>query len=1010
MLKQDVIEPAISPWASNIVLAKKKDGSLRCCIDFRQVNELTKKDAYPLPRTDACLDAMSGSCFFTTIDLKQSYHQVAMWQPDADKTAFITRSGMFRFKTMPFGLCNAGATFQRLMDLVLTGLNLEICLAYLDDIIIYSSTPEEHLNRLEQVLERLQQANLKLKPSKCRLMQREVVFLGHVVFSDGIATDPEKIRLINEWPRPTNLKQLRGFLGLTGYYRKFVQGYAKIAAPLNFLTRKNHQFVWTSDCQEAFEKLKEILTSPPILAMPNDDGMFIVDTDAAEHSIGCVLSQVQNGQERVIAYAGRVLSKNEVNYCVTRKELLAIVYFTRHFRQYVLGRQFVIRTDHAALSWLKKTPEPLGQNARWLELLGEYDYVIQHRPGVRHGNADAVSRHPRLNKPSCTACHSPSSYDSTVERNGVPCAEAPNVHSARVVSQRQINGRAANTASEPMSQTKMSARAAHAIPGASSQNQNNGRAANDPDVTANVQSDSGQATENFRWTNEQISSAQRDDPEIGVIISFMEESQEKPFWKDVELQSSSVKSLWNEWQRLEIRNGVLCRRWISTDELQTRYQVILPHAYRTEFIQMAYSGINGGHLGRSKTEEQVKLRAYWPNWRQQVSNELKRCVPCAQYHRGKAPRQSPLNPFLAGEPFEVVAVDITGKHPRSSRGNEYIITVIDIFSKWAEAYPVTSHTAPVVARTLMNNFFSRYGMPKRLLTDQGKQFESQLFKELCKRMEIEKIRTSPYKPSTNGYIERFHRTLNSMLAKVVAQNQRDWDEKLPSIMAAYRAAKHESTGYTPNFLVLSRENRAPVDLVLGAVTGEEEHYESLDDYVCEMQRRLRDSYALAREHLDVAAERRKNEYDVKVKDTQFDVGQAVWYFYPRRYTKRSPKWCSNYDGPFRVVKVIPPCDYVIQKSRKSKPQVVHGDKLKPCRSEAPPFWLQTDDLDQPDTAQAVQQESTEQPVSRRRRSSPEIYRTSNDGYDGMRDDVVLLSRPRRSKKVPDRFRDFKMPT
>ena len=330
---------------------------------------------------------------------------MAMDPSDADKTAFITRRGMFRFRTMPFGLCNAVATFQRLMDLVLSGLNLEICLAYLDDIIIFSTTPEQHLERLEQVLRRLQEANLKLKPSKCCLMQTRVSFLGHVISGEGISTDPEKVKLVSEWPVPNNLRQLRGFLGLSGYYRKFVKGYARIAAPLNAMMKKNRQFSWTPECQSAFQELKEALASPPLLTLPNDDDVFILDTDACEYSIGSVLSQVQNGQEKVVAYAGRSLSKNEVNYCVTRKELLAVVHFTRYFRQYLLGRQFIIRTDHAALSWLKKTPEPIGQNARWLELLGEYDFVIHHRPGERHGNADAVSRHPCLNRPSCSACH-----------------------------------------------------------------------------------------------------------------------------------------------------------------------------------------------------------------------------------------------------------------------------------------------------------------------------------------------------------------------------------------------------------------------------------------------------------------------------------------------------------------------------------------------------------------------------------------------------------------------------
>ena len=290
LLAQGVIEPASSPWSSNVVLAKNTDGSFRCCIDFRQLNEVTRKDAYPLPRTDQCFDALAGSCFFSSVDLRSGYHQCALSPLDADKTAFVTRRGMFRFKVLSFGLTNAVATFQRLMELVLSGLNFEIYLVYIDDVIVMSSTPEQHLERLEMVLQRLQEANLKLKPSKCHLMQTEIIFLGHRISKHGTSTDPAKTQLIKDWPTPTNLRQLRGFFSLAGYYRKFVQGFSDISAPLHKLMKKNQRFVWTLECQEAFERLKMALMSPPVLVLPAEEDQFILDTDASEQSIGAVLS------------------------------------------------------------------------------------------------------------------------------------------------------------------------------------------------------------------------------------------------------------------------------------------------------------------------------------------------------------------------------------------------------------------------------------------------------------------------------------------------------------------------------------------------------------------------------------------------------------------------------------------------------------------------------------------------------------------------------------------------
>ncbi|HSN22635.1 MAG TPA: reverse transcriptase domain-containing protein, partial [Methylomicrobium sp.] len=305
MLQQGVIEPASSPWASNVVLVRKKDGSYRCCIDYRQLNLVTRRDAYPLPRIDACLDAMVGAKWFTTVDLRSSYHQVPVDPKDRDKTAFVCPRGMYRFRSMPFGLCNAGATFQRLMDSVMAGLHLDICLVYLDDVIVFSRTENQHLERIEAVLQRIRSAGLKLKPDKCMLFQRSVSFLGHVVSGDGISTSPEKVRAVVEWPTPTRLKDVRAFLGLAGYYRRFVPGFASLAAPLHALMKKDKRFEWTMGADEAFHALKAALTSPPILAMPSNSGQFTLDTDASDTAIGAVLSQQQDGVERVIAYASR---------------------------------------------------------------------------------------------------------------------------------------------------------------------------------------------------------------------------------------------------------------------------------------------------------------------------------------------------------------------------------------------------------------------------------------------------------------------------------------------------------------------------------------------------------------------------------------------------------------------------------------------------------------------------------------------------------------------------------
>ncbi|GBL83266.1 Retrovirus-related Pol polyprotein from transposon 297, partial [Araneus ventricosus] len=394
MVDNGIIEESSGPWASPIVLVKKKDGSTRFCVDYRKLNEITKKDSYPLPRIDDTLDALNGSQWFTTLDLKSGYWQVEVRPEDREKTAFTTGQGLWQFKVMPFGLCNAPATFERLMETVLRGLSSEACLVYLDDIIIVGRTFEEHLSNHRKVFQRLQNANLKLSPKKCRFFQKEVTYLGHVISAEGVKTDPGKIKAVVDWPRPETIHDLRSFLGLCTYYRRFVKNFSTIARPLHKLTETKSNFNWTEECEKSFNSLKQALTSSPILTYPRTDKDFILDTDASNEGIGAVLSQNIGNEEHVIAYFSKSLGKPERNYCVTRKELLAIVKSIEHLHHYLYGQKFLLRTDHASLRWLLNFKEPEGQIARWIQRLQKYDFEIQHRKGTSHGNADALSRRP----------------------------------------------------------------------------------------------------------------------------------------------------------------------------------------------------------------------------------------------------------------------------------------------------------------------------------------------------------------------------------------------------------------------------------------------------------------------------------------------------------------------------------------------------------------------------------------------------------------------------------------
>ena len=395
MLSNNVIRPLNSPWASPVVMARKKDGSLRFCVDFRQFNAATTKDAHPLPRIDDLLDALHGAKWFSTLDLKSGYWQVPITEQDKAKTTFRTSSGqLFEFNQVPFGLCNAPATFSCLMDRVLAGLHWETCLFYLDDIIVFSSTWEEHLTRLRQVFKRLRHANLKLGADKCTFAAKEVNYLVHRVTEEGLLPDPSLLAAIRDIPPPKTPTEVRSFLGLAGYYWRYVKGFAAIAAPLLALTRKDTVFHWSEDCQTAFDRLKTLLTTSPITAFPDFSQAFCLYTDASTAGLGAILAQVWDGKERIICCASRALNQAEKAYPATKLECLALVWAVAKFRSYLMAMPFEVFTDHYALQWLKTMCTGSALLHRWSAALEEYDFTVHHRPGKVQTHVDRLSRLP----------------------------------------------------------------------------------------------------------------------------------------------------------------------------------------------------------------------------------------------------------------------------------------------------------------------------------------------------------------------------------------------------------------------------------------------------------------------------------------------------------------------------------------------------------------------------------------------------------------------------------------
>ncbi|KAL5516832.1 hypothetical protein EMCRGX_G002255 [Ephydatia muelleri] len=393
MLKHGVIERSNSPWASPMVLVKKKDGSLRVCVDFRRLNGVTRQDAYPMPRIDELIDRLGRAKVITTLDLSKGYWQVPVAAEDRAKTAFSSPYGLFQFTVMPFGLQGAPATFQRMMDELLRGTE-GYSAAYLDDIVIYSDNWKDHMKHLKEVFRRLRKAALTVKFDKCQFGMDQCIYLGHMVGNGTVRPENSKLEALKEFPIPRTKTAVRGFLGLAGYYRRFIPNFAETAAPLTDLTRKTatKEVQWNSECGRAFEKLKSLLCGEPVLKCPDFEKPFVLQTDASDRGVGAVLSQLYEGEDHPVAYFSRKLLPREEKYSVVEKECLAIKLAVQIFRVYLLGRSFTIQTDHRSLEWLDRLKDANNRLMRWSLALQPFQFSVQYRTGKANANADALSR------------------------------------------------------------------------------------------------------------------------------------------------------------------------------------------------------------------------------------------------------------------------------------------------------------------------------------------------------------------------------------------------------------------------------------------------------------------------------------------------------------------------------------------------------------------------------------------------------------------------------------------
>lgn len=913
MLDQDLITPSKSPWSSPITLVKKKDGSLRFCIDYRKLNEVTRKDSFPLPRIDDSLDALGGNKYFSVMDLSSGYWQVGVHPDDQGKTAFVTTDGLYNFKVMPYGLCNAGATFERLMELVLAGLHWTTCLLYVDDIICFSKTADEHISRLKEILYRIKEAGLKLSPNKCKLFQREVSFLGHIVSETGVSTEPEKVKAVKEWPIPRNVHELRSFLGTASYYRKFCKSFCDIARPLHKLTEKQNAFVWTVECDSAFKKLKQALTTAPILGYPRSDSEYILDCDCSGYGIGAVLSQKQDGVERVISYYSKSLTKAERNYCVTRRELLAVVNSVKHYHHYLYGTpKFTIRTDHSALRWLLKSfKNPEGQISRWIEALSAYHFEIEHRAGRSHGNCDGLSRIPCDFCPGCRRLEAKENQSSVGP--GCSCESSPSA----LLKDRQGTSRGSKTdpSLSPCGKTQT-----HEQVNAKSYRR----------VTTRSQTHS--CVQMKQWldakSTDDIKNEQGKDRKISVVVGWKTDSDERPSWEQVSHLDVDYKTYWSQWNRLLVKDDILYRRWVSEATGRDHLELVVPETWRAEIIKMLHTDPGAGHMGVKRTVDRLRSRAYWPRLTDAVRSFCQRCEQCQKKKNPARSPKAPMKKYTSGAPNERVQIDIVGPLIETKSSNKYLIVLTDCFTKWASTYAVPRATATAVADAILD-WISQFGVMQILHSDQGTQFESAVVTELCQKFGILKTRTTSYYPASDGQVERFNRTLIDMLSKYVAQNQRSWDEHLPLVLLAYRSSVHDSTSLSPAMMTYGREMDLPADLIFGGPESTSKTTNDLPEYVKDLSNNMERVHNLARDKLAKSGEKQKRNYDLKQFKHNYAVGDQVLLYTPVVKKGNCRKLNSRWTGPYIVAEVLSDVVIRIKLNNHQRDKIVHHNRLKP---------------------------------------------------------------------------------
>ena len=880
-LEQGVIERSASAWSSPVVLVPKKaldpdnhaeEKRYRMCIDYRKLNALTQTDSFPLPNMQDALDSLGQSTVFSIIDLRSAFLQLPLQLADKEKTAFTVKSGLYHFNTLPFGLKNSPSVFQRLMHRVLGDLMYHICMVYLDDIIVYSQSFEEHMEDLTTVFNRLRRFQLKVHPEKTILATDQVIYLGHLCSAASIAPEPHKLAAVETIQPPTTITGVRSFLGLIGYYRRFVKDFAAIALPLYYLLHNDVAWTWTEEQQTAFETLRQRLLQAPILAQPNFGRGFILQTDWSTQGIGAVLTQKDDdNKEHPVSYYSRSLTSAEMNYSASEGEALAVVAAVRQYRPYLHGKKFFLQTDHIALKWLMTTTNLKGKLARWAFELQEYDFDITYRKGASNGNADALSR-------LTAATIQP--FPDDAEEDMEPAAyvfeddSSADDQDLQQIANEDIGpstwgeetsaadiGKAITPQKISLEDPSISLAQQRILGKMSLADMNealilNSRMKAIQDMMQKMQSKNTQEPEALPKASTPKSSTPSFEDLDCEICGSKELAEEMLICDNcdkgyhmgclnpplIELPSGDKwtckrciraskmdvtedKDLLyylrtgNHTQNLDTANKkrVSARAKRYTEEDGKLYfndnskfgaRPIPPMEERTDIIKSLHEI---GHFAVRRTANLVQERYYWPGIFEDTSRLVRNCEECNLRNIKYLEKPQLKSIPINDQAFYRVGLDLVGPITVTNRDNRYLVVAVDFLTKWPEVAALTNKRAETIAAFFEEYIIARHGCPREVLTDNGTEFRGD-FDEMLDKYGIDHRRTSPQRPQTNGMTERLNCTIVDALNKVTGEHVRDWDLRIPQVLLGYRATLQESTKASPFFLVYARHPLLPIRL------------------------------------------------------------------------------------------------------------------------------------------------------------------------------------------------------